>query len=391
MPQRAGSKAFPLMHAPKVAIATHDYGKYSETFVRRHVNHLFSGRTVVVVSSPPTGDRPDRPLHVYAGPGSGRRGLRRLIIPYAARTRTPGLGRKDRALLRFFDRNGVSHLLCEFGYVADALADTIRAASIPVFCYFRGYDATGWLTEADNIATLRRIFPYLSGIVAVSQFLLDRLDEVGLRHPNARVIPSGTDIALFRPGPTDPNHVVTIGRLIPKKDPFSALSAFATAAAKHPELRWTIVGAGPLQAPIRERIDRLGLTDRITLMGIVPHHQVADLMCTAGVYLQAFRMAPDGDCEGMPSAIQEAMAAGRAIVTTRHAGIPEHIRDGQNGLLYDEGDADGLARGLDTVLTSADLRKRLGMAARAHAESALDNRVLIERLERFLSAAGPRP
>lgn len=378
------------MHMPTVAIATYDYGTYSETFVRRHVSQLFSGRTVVVGAIPPTAHRPDRPLHVYSRPHSGRPGWRGLIAPLADRARMAGRDRKDRALIQFFERNGVSHLLCEFGYVADALAETIRYGSIPTFCYFRGYDATGWLTDAANVAALRRLFPHLSGIVAVSQFLLDKLDEVGLRHPNARVIPSGTDTALFHPGATDPDHVLTIGRLVPKKDPVTALHAFAIAAAKHPGLRWTIVGAGPLEARLREGIARLGLADRITLRGVMPHQRVADLMGSAGVYLQAFRTAPDGDCEGMPSAIQEAMAAGRAIVTTRHAGIPEHIRDGENGLLYGEGDADGLARGLDRIRSSPDLRNRLGAAARAHAESALNDRLLVERLERFLSAAGPR-
>ena len=74
-----------------------------------------------------------------------------------------------------------------------------QALQIPVFCYFRGKDATEALRRPRRVSAYRKLFPQLAGVFAVSQFLLDRLAAVGLSHPNSFVIPSGVDIEAFQP------------------------------------------------------------------------------------------------------------------------------------------------------------------------------------------------
>jgi glycosyltransferase involved in cell wall biosynthesis len=370
-----------------LAIATRDYGKYSETFVRRHVQHLFSGKTAVVSFRPVVGPKPDRPIHVFKEARKIAPRWRRPLVPFIGTGRERQIRERDDELLRFLRRTGATHLLCEFGYVATELAGPIRRMDLPAFCYFRGTDATREIGRKAYAEALRSILPHMVGIVSVSRFLLDRLAEAGIEHANAIVLPSGTDIDRFRPGATSQKHLFTVGRLVGKKDPLTALEAFAKVARTHDDLRWTIAGTGPLEASFRKRAESLGLGGRIDLPGALSHDEVANLMCRATAYFQAFRTAPDGDCEGMPSVIQEAMAAGRAIVTTRHAGIPEHIVDGETGLLSDEGDVDGLASALGHVVASSELRNRLGRAARAHAEAELDYRTLYSRLEEFMTDA----
>jgi glycosyltransferase involved in cell wall biosynthesis len=292
---------------------------------------------------------------------------------------------RDDDLVEFLRQTGVSHLLCE--YVATELAGPIQRLNIPVFCYFRGTDATREIGRRAYAKAIRDLVPRMAGIVAVSRFLLDRLAEAGIAHRNATVIPSGTDVDRFRPAATVSRQILTVGRLVDKKDPLTALEAFAKVARIHKDLHWTVVGTGPLEKPFRKRAKSLGLEGRIDLRGALPHEDVAELMCRATAYFQAFRTAPDGDCEGMPSVIQEAMAAGRAIVTTRHAGIPEHVVDGESGLLSDEGHVDGLASALSRVVASSELRDQLGRAARTHAEAELDYRILFRRLEEFMTDA----
>lgn len=361
------------MQPPTIAIVSTEFGKYSETFIQRHVEKLFSGRTAVVAFEAMENGPFDRPFHVYPRVGAIRRAFGKRSVR-----------RQDSDLVEFLQGAGVTHALCEFGYVATKIALPIARSGVPVFCYFRGADASRRLRDRRYVARLGAIFPHLSGVIAVSQSLLNNLAEAGLTHPNSKVIPSGTDINAVTPGCVEESHILTVGRLVPKKDPLSALEAFARVAGKHNDLRWTIVGSGTLEAALRSRADTLGVAHRITLAGPRPHHEVVELMRRTTAYFQAFRTAPDGDTEGMPGAIQEAMAAGRAIVTTRHAGIPEHITHGKTGLLFDEGDINGLAEGLNHVLSSPQFRKELGAAARRHACEALDYRKLFASAEEFI-------
>jgi colanic acid/amylovoran biosynthesis glycosyltransferase len=214
---------------PLVAIATRDYEKYSETFVRRHVDGLFGGNTAVIAFSPPTSElakpfflatpleKPDRSDGGIRIGRSWRRNLRNAA--------------HGRDLNRFLRRAGATHLLCEFGYVATELVDAITRAPVPVFCYFRGSDATKKLADPAYVTALKKVTPHLAGRIAVSRFLVDRLERAGIFHENTAIIPSGTDTERIRPAPSEELHIVTIGRLVGKKDPLTALSAFARVAA----------------------------------------------------------------------------------------------------------------------------------------------------------------
>ena len=371
-----------------LAIAVRDHSKFSETFVRRHIDQLFGGRTVVVALSGAAEAGETRPLLV-TGPVPKAERLsdpRHPLRMAGAHLRMALPGRQVRGFLR---RTGATHALCEFGYVATALAPMLMASGLPVFCYFRGNDASAQLRNPAYVAQLRTLFPRLAGIFAVSRFLLDNLAQAGLVHPNAHVIPSGTDVQAFRPEPGPPGPLLSVGRFVAKKSPVQLFQALAL-LGDLPELRLELVGDGPGLDEARRAANDLGLTGRVHFAGRLPHDEVRARMGRALAYVQHFDTSPTGDTEGMPSVIQEAMAAGRAIVTTRHAGIPEHIRDGETGLLCEPGDVPALAAALRRVVTEAALRDRLGQAARAHAVAELDYRLLYRRTEAVIAGTGRR-
>ncbi len=92
----------------------------------------------------------------------------------------------------------------------------------------------------------------------------------------------------------------------------------------------------------------------------------------------------------MPTALQEAMSSGNAVISTLHAGIPEHVRDGENGLLVKENDRDAYVEKLHLLLRDGELRARLGANARAYAFERLDKRISMAMIEAIVREAGER-
>lgn len=368
---------------PVLAIATRDVSNVSETFVRRHVEHLFGGRTVLISLRPGQSAWPDKPslscpaVPTLPPPGS-------LRARFGAGRRARLRAGRDAAVREFLGEMGATHVLAEFGYIGIEVAGAVRETGLPFACYFRGADASSHLRRPGYATRLAEMMPQLSGVIAVSRFLLDTLAAHGVSHPRSAVIPSGTDTALFRPGETDPDMVLSVGRMVAKKAPQKVISAFAAVAADRPGLRLEFIGDGPELAASRRLARKLGLGARVVFHGARDHAFVRDRMARAGVVCQAFETARDGDTEGMPGVIQEAMACGRAIVTTRHAGVPEHVEDGRTGLLVEEGDTEGMAAALRRVIAEPGLAVQMGAAARAHAEAELDYRDLYRRTEAFL-------
>jgi glycosyltransferase involved in cell wall biosynthesis len=370
---------------PTIAIATFAFNTGSETFVRRHLQYLNGGNTVGLAQRPDGAASFGKPLLGWHRPGKFRRLLRRLD----RRPLLPGLPADPfgKALQDFAAANGVGFLLAEFGTVGVDLFEAAAESGIPMFCYFRGFDASKKLSDGRYRRNLGRMFDKIDGIVAVSQFLLEQLAAVGLRHANAMVIPSGVDCEMFAPGDKDPDLVLNVGRLVEKKAPLTTIRAFAEVARAHPSLRLEMIGSGDLFDSTVAEARALGVADRVQFHGARDQAFVAERMRHAAIYMQHSVTGQDGSTEGAPTSIQEAMAAGAVVVSTRHAGIPDLIAEGRTGLLVAEHDEAGYAAALGRLVAQPELRASMAREARAFAIENLDYRVLYGRLERAIGAA----
>ncbi|MEO0830546.1 MAG: glycosyltransferase, partial [Pseudomonadota bacterium] len=115
-----------------------------------------------------------------------------------------------------------------------------------------------------------------------------------------------------------------------------------------------------------------------------PHNVVQERLAASQFFLQHSVTAPDGNTEGLPTAIQEAMASGTVVLSTRHAGIPEAVKEGLTGLLVDEHDEAGFSEGIRTLLSGTLDVVAMAKQARADAEANLDNRMLVQKLEKVI-------
>ena len=374
----------------RTAIATGEYHLGGETFINRHIEHLFGGNTVVVCGRF-RGDNPyGKPYFVRRDGLSGRD---IMVAPWwllrnrmrHGTSRLP-FGEAKEALIRFLRDEKVDVILAEFGTQALALAPLANALDIPIFTYFRGTDASKAIRTERMRAAYRKMMPRLAGVFSVSRFLLDNLARHGITHPNSVVIPSGVDIRRFSPQAKVPLSFLAVGRFVEKKAPMTTLRAFATATRDLPNARLDFIGDGPLLDPTRALAEELGVAVKIRFHGAQPHNTVRDRLMSTQFFLQHSVTARDGNTEGLPTAIQEAMACGCITVSTRHAGIPEAIDEGETGFLVNEFDETGFAEAISAAINVPDLA---AMSARARqvAEERFDNHVLLKMLERHIQDA----
>jgi colanic acid/amylovoran biosynthesis glycosyltransferase len=345
-----------------LAVFTPQLGTISETFVRRHVENVLPGRTVVVAgqSSHPMGGRwaPSCPV-LFLDRWSLRPSVRIL--------RRLGW-RNDRlcaiAIATFLRRHRVSVVMGEY---LDQFIDFVAildALQMPYIVQGHGIDLSAALRRP-GVAARYAVYRSARRILTRCEFHRRRLIGVGLPADRIAVNPGGVDVP-ERPMARPPNaakRFLALGRMVPKKGPIYLLQAFRLCADRDDDVSLDYVGDGELLPAARQFVDAVGLTGRVRLHGAASNDVKEALLRECGIFVQHSVIDPDtGDEEGLPASIQEAMAHGMAVVSTRHSGIPEMVEHGTMGLLVGERNISDMA-GAMARLSQTEEWRRFGINA----------------------------
>ncbi len=202
----------------------------------------------------------------------------------------------------------------------------------------------------------------------------------------------GLDTAFFAPPPPGDRsspmpRILAVGRFVEKKGFADLIDACALLKAAGVPFHLSIVGEhGDQLESIRGKIREYALGDRIELQGPVTHDELRRLYHQSAIFALPCLVAADGDRDGIPNVLAEAMATGLAVVTTAVSGIPELVRDQIDGLMAPERDPPALASALQQLLQDAALRQRLGAAARARVCQVFDsNKTTLQLKALFLN------
>jgi glycosyltransferase involved in cell wall biosynthesis len=180
------------------------------------------------------------------------------------------------------------------------------------------------------------------------------------------------------------SRLLYVGNLTPPKRVDTLLRAMARVGRERPDACLTIVGDGELREDLEALAERLGLAGRLGVdqkarfLGRRPHDQVPALMRQADLFVHC------SEHEGLPVAIQEALAAGLPVVAAGVGGISDLVVEGRTGHLLAPDDDDGFARVILGLIGDATRRQEMSRAARAFYEERLGQQVVIGQIERFL-------
>jgi glycosyltransferase involved in cell wall biosynthesis len=179
----------------------------------------------------------------------------------------------------------------------------------------------------------------------------------------------GLDAAQFCPEPrAEPVEerpmLLSVGRLREKKGFPCLLDACRFLKIGGHRFRCVIVGYGPLKEDIERRIAELGLGDVVSLTGMLTQDEVIDLYKRATIFVLPCQVTENGDRDGIPNVLAEAMVMKLPVVSTSVSGIPELVEHMQNGILVRPEDPAGLAAAIARLLDQPRLREELGKVGR---------------------------
>jgi glycosyltransferase involved in cell wall biosynthesis len=202
----------------------------------------------------------------------------------------------------------------------------------------------------------------------------------------------GIDLNFFTfgtepPESPPPHRLLTIGRLVPKKGYDDLLLALKLLDRAGLDFEWTQIGSGELEPRVRRMVSELGLERRVRMVGTLPRREVLDHFRRAHCFVLACKVAADGDRDGIPNVLVEAMATGVPVVATKVSAIPELVGDGATGVLAPPEDPVALARAILGVLLHPGKSRERARAARAKVEKDFDDSRNVLRLERLFKAA----
>ncbi len=284
--------------------------------------------------------------------------------------------------------------LLHFHYLVDArfFLEVKRLTGLPGIVSAYGYDVSSFPRTLFGLGRryLEPLFREMELFLAMSEDMRRDLAALGCPPEKILVHYYGTDTRRFTVAARDysTNRLLTVlacGTLESKKAQDLVLHALHLAESEgwmRSPFRVVLVGDGPMRGDLERQVARYHWQDRVVFAGHISHEseRLVQEYAQADVFSLP-SITVKGDKEGIPGTIVEAMAAGLPVVSTRHAGIPEIIRSGEDGLLVDERDVVGMARAFGELSSGSDLRARLGRAAAERAARDLDLLVGTRRLE----------
>jgi len=356
-----------------------NYPKLSESWVRAELAELVRrGHRVAVFSLRAPDEVPWGPAVPWYTPtpfsvADVPRLIRTMVEPSYLDPPLHSLDPTRHAFVRYYAsaaRSFVDRLPFEVDHIHGHFAILPQVAAQ---CLARSIGATHTVTThandlygTDDDAIRQYLYRNCDCILTVSAYNASVIEQEAAQPVDPTVLPACFDRSAFMPtGETAPNRLVSVARHVEKKGLRYALQAVAEL---DDSVEYHIVGDGPRTDDLRSLVTRLGIPDRVSFLGRVSDERLREELDAAALFVLPCVVAQDGDRDGVPVSLKEAMAMGTPPVTTYVSGIPELV-DNSNGYLVPPRNVPRLTDALTTGLHDEDNRLQRGDQARARIEN----------------------
>ncbi len=291
-----------------------------------------------------------------------------------------------RALVAVLRKTDARLLHIYFGQIAVHLLPLIRAWKKPSIVSFHGADVTVDMNKPAYRGATREMLESVNLVLVRSESVRRAVIDLGCDPEKIELQRTGIPLEEFpirdRAVPKNGEwQFVQAGRLIEKKGLPVTFRAFSTFLKQHPSATLTIAGEGPLLHELQKFAHELGVANRVSFTGFVSQEQLREIYYRSHIFLHPSQTGRDGNQEGIPNSMLEAMATGLPVFATEHGGIPEAIENGVSGVLVPERDDEALARALLKAAQDPGFLSRIGHAGGEVVRKNFDLATQAQRLE----------
>ena len=294
--------------------------------------------------------------------------------------------RELRALTEVLSRENAQLLHIFFGHIAVHLLPLIRARSKPSVVSFHGADVLVDMEKPAYRKATKQMLDAVTRVFVRSASLQRAVVELGYEESKIDIVRTGIPLSEFpfreREFPANAEwRFLQASRLVQKKGLATTLHAFTHFLGHYPRATLTIAGEGPMLRDLKELTRKLKIDDRVSLPGFVAPEKLHEIYYASHIFLHPSETGIDGNQEGIPNAMLEAMATGLPVFATDHGGIPEAIENGVSGILVPERDYEALSQALLKAVQDRDFLARLARNGANAVAQKFDQQNQLRRLE----------
>jgi colanic acid/amylovoran biosynthesis glycosyltransferase len=299
-----------------------------------------------------------------------------------------------RALTNVLEKRNAQLLHIYFGQIAVHLLPLIRTWKKPSIVSFHGADVMVEMNKPAYRTATKEMLDAVKLVLVRSESLRRAVVDLGCEEKKIVVQRTGIPLDEFpfreRDFPKNGEwRFVQAGRLIEKKGLPVTLRTFASLMKRYPNATLTIAGEGPLRAQVQELARELKINQRVSFLGFISQEQLRDLYYASHIFLHPSEAGADGNQEGIPNSMLEAMTTGLPVFATQHGGIPEAIENGVSGVLVPEHNYEELSRALLNAVEDPAFLSRVSRSGAEVVQDNFDLRRQTRRLEDvYLQAIG---
>ena len=284
------------------------------------------------------------------------------------------------------DRENARLLHIFFGHIAVHLLPLIRAWPKPSIVSFHGADVLVDMEKPAYRNATKQMLEIVTRVFVRSASLQRAVVELGCDQSKIDIVRTGIPLDEFpfreREFPTGGQwRFLQASRLVQKKGIATTLHAFTVFLTHYPRATLTIAGEGPMSDELQELTRKLKIDDRVSLPGFLSSEKLREIYYASHIFLHPSETGSDGNQEGIPNSMLEAMATGLPVFATDHGGIPEAIENGVSGILVPERDHEALSEALLKSVKDPDLLARLARNGAKAVEQKFEQKNQIRRLE----------
>jgi len=275
---------------------------------------------------------------------------------------------------------------CQFGTVAPMALQLIQVGALKgkLVTSFRGHDISQNKKVANGVYD--DLFKYGDLFLPVSNSLKEMVINAGCKPEKINVLHSGIDCYKFiykerTHDRNTPVKLVTTARLVEMKGLQYAIEAIARLIKLGNNIVYYIIGDGELKEKLNQQIIQLNMSEKIILTGWLKHDEVKKHLDDAHIFVTPSVTAHNGEKEGIPNALKEAMAMGIPVISTTHSGIPELVEDSVSGYLVQERNVEALVERITYLYEHPEIWPKLGKAGQKHVFDHFNITKLNDKLE----------